>query len=438
MRKSSNPFHCLCLMSAKSFEDFAIHKCPEMSASRPFPASLQAVEWAQVVDDVGPVEEPKQPGTALSCKDWSGQEMCCVLHIARAIHHTLRRAEGSSNLASSPSKDQWPLLLWKEKMTAITLQRHICPRLKQPKKSRCISAHKQSQELIFYYLHISYSISLRASLNLKHQTSPWKSWSGASVAFSCTTELSRRFTSKTSASLLRDPQRSAAGHAVCSFELHGGPPAATSISMNQLGHWAIGNQPSISLNCTAIWHVVERRILAHLHADVFSTDVNRPACEFISKDSQTKEWSSNIALCLVFLFKSWSFVGYTSATPAAATLAALSEIGSEVKMDLQFMHFHLKRERSRKERGLKREQVRGEGREEKTNGREREERITSSSAKRHGLWHHKRNLDIQWMPPKVDVNARCEKTAKRRAWKEGTLVNDSERVTVSKLHLNVL
>lgn len=88
-------------------------------------------------------------------------------------------------------------------------------------------------------------------------------------------------------------------------------------------------------------------------------------------------------------------VGYTSATPAAATLAALSEIGSEVKMDLQFMHFHLKRERSRKERGLKREQVRGEGREEKTNGREREERITSSSAKRHGLWHHKRNLDIQ-------------------------------------------
>ncbi len=38
----------------------------EMSASRPFPASLQAVEWAQVVDDVGPVEEPKQPGTVLS------------------------------------------------------------------------------------------------------------------------------------------------------------------------------------------------------------------------------------------------------------------------------------------------------------------------------------------------------------------------------------
>jgi len=106
-----------------------------MSASRPFPASLQAVEWAQVVDDVGPVEEPKQPGTALSCKDWSGQEMCCLLHIVRAIHHTLRRAEGSSNLASSPSKDQWPLLLWKEKMTAITLQRHICPRLKQSKRS---------------------------------------------------------------------------------------------------------------------------------------------------------------------------------------------------------------------------------------------------------------------------------------------------------------
>ena len=26
-RKSSNPFHCLCLMSVKSLEDFAIHKC---------------------------------------------------------------------------------------------------------------------------------------------------------------------------------------------------------------------------------------------------------------------------------------------------------------------------------------------------------------------------------------------------------------------------
>ena len=38
----------------------------QAEVEKPFPASLQAVEWAQVVDDVGPVEEPKQPGTALS------------------------------------------------------------------------------------------------------------------------------------------------------------------------------------------------------------------------------------------------------------------------------------------------------------------------------------------------------------------------------------
>lgn len=270
-----------------------------MSASRPFPASLQAVEWAQVVDDVGPVEEPKQPGTALSCKDWSGQEMCCVrftihcdeLKALRTWHPVLPRTNGPC----SSGKKRWRPSPFSG----------ISARALNNQKNHDAYPHISKVKSWFFttYIHISYSISLRASLNLKHQTSPWKSWSGASVAFSCTTELSRRFTSKTSASLLRDPQRSAAGHAVCRIELHGGPPAATSISMNQSGHWAIGNQPSISLNCTAIWHVVERRILAHLHADVFST----PACEFIPKDSQTKEWSSNIALCRVFLFKSWSF-----------------------------------------------------------------------------------------------------------------------------------
>lgn len=85
----------------------------------------------------------------------------------------------------------------------------------------------------------------------------------------------------------------------------------------------------------------------------------------IRKPKNDRQTSLFVAFSCSSLGASDFSVGYTSATPAAATLAALSEIGSEVKMDLQFMHFHVKRERSRKERGLKREQVRGEGREEK-------------------------------------------------------------------------